>query len=170
MDERVREESNEEKILLVPITLPPALPILLPSLPQHPNLVGTSVSLDCGDLPSPWVLKSNPVISSSIIKKGGDISEQQDCSPGNMDSVFSFLLLLQLLSLAGQEFEKGSGRSQRDELAAAVIPESSQGIFHGLSSEGQIWPGWRQRHLLGTAYSLLNMSLTQLTTSSLSGG
>lgn len=41
-------------------------------------LVGTSVPLDCGDLPSLWVLKSNPVISSSEIKRGKNISEQQE--------------------------------------------------------------------------------------------
>lgn len=84
-----------------------------------------------------------------------------------MDSVSSSLLLLLLLSLAGQELEKRRGRSQRDELATAVVPESSQGIFHGLFSEGQIWPRRRRRrHLLGAADSPVNMSLT-LTTSSL---
>lgn len=84
-----------------------------------------------------------------------------------MDSVSSSLLL-RLLSLAGQELEKRRGRSQRDELATAVVPESSQGIFHGLFSEGQIWPRRRRRrrHLLGAADSPVNMSLT-LTTSSL---
>lgn len=81
-----------------------------------------------------------------------------------MDSVSSSLLLL--LSLAGQELEKRRGRSQRDELAAAVVPESSQGIFHGFFSEGQIWPRRRRRHLLGAAASPVNMLLT-LTTSSL---
>lgn len=37
VDERVREKNNEEKILLIPAALSPALPILFASLLQHPG-------------------------------------------------------------------------------------------------------------------------------------